>query len=131
MADFEDISQEALAAVTERTARAEQRRLRAVSARYDRRSRSVVIRLSNDVAMSFPLSMLPGLQDAKDEDLTRLRIEGGGFGLHAPALDADIFIPQLLEDHLGTTAMRRAFTRSAASRTNGRLGGRPKKEKAA
>jgi hypothetical protein len=47
------------------------------------------------------------------------------------ALDADISIPSLLADQLGSTLIRRAIARENASKANGHLGGRPSKPKAA
>jgi hypothetical protein len=63
--------------------------------------------------------------------LRKIEIEGGGYGLRIPSLDADISIPSLLADHLGSSLMKRAISRATASKANGRLGGRPKKPLAA
>jgi hypothetical protein len=131
MAKFEDLSEAAFATVTERTARMQARQFRAVSAQYDGRTNRITIQLSNGVSTAFPTGLLPGLENASASDLATLKIEGAGYGLHVPALDADISIPQLLEDHLGSVKMKRALSRASASRENGRRGGRPKKAKAA
>ncbi len=99
----------------------------AESAVYDTRLGGIVIRLTNGVSATFPLSALPELNHAKPEDLDDILVEGRGYGLHIPALDADISVPQLFEDYLGSTALTRAYKRLNASQANGRLGGRPKK----
>jgi hypothetical protein len=107
------------------------RQLLAVDARYDRRGKRVMITLNNGTVVGFPLSVLPGLEHATPDELREIEIEGGGYGLRVHGLDADISVPALLADHLGSTLMRRAITRANASKANGRLGGRPRKIKAA
>jgi len=90
-----------------------------------------MIALNNGAIVGFPLSVLPGLEQAGSDDLRRIEVQEGGYGIHVAALDADISVPGLLEAQLGSTAMKVAQTRAAASKTNGRLGGRPRKPTAA
>jgi hypothetical protein len=70
--------------------------------------------------------------------LNRIEISPSGFGLHFPALDADLDVPGLLEGFLGSKTwmasrlgqiggQSSSKTKKAAARANGRLGGRPKK----
>lgn len=101
--------------------------LRAVGAVYDEDQQGIAIRFSNGVAAFFPLDKLPGLEHARPDDLRDTRIEGQGYGLHVPALDADLSIPQLMADHLGADRMLVQARRAAASRANGQLGGRPRR----
>jgi len=131
MAEFNAPTDLELAAITRRTKQRMARRLLAVSAHYDRRGRLVMICLTNGMVVGFPLSVLPGLEHATPADLRRIEIEGGGYGLRIASLDADIAIPALLADHLGSTVMSRAVARASASKANGRLGGRPRTHKAA
>jgi hypothetical protein len=131
MAEFKTPAQREFDAATRRGARRMTQSLLAVSARYDRRGDRVIITLNNGAIVGFPLSVLPGLAQATAEDLRTIAVEEGGFGLHVPALDADISVPRLLEEQLGSPAMRIARSRTAASRANGRLGGRPRKSRAA
>jgi hypothetical protein len=131
MAEFDAPTEQAFDTITRRTAERMKRQLLAVAARYDRRGQRVMISLNNGAVVGFPLSVLPGLEQAKPDDLRKIDIEGGGYGLHVASLDADISVPQLLADQLGSTIMRRAIARTNASKANGRLGGRPRKTEAA
>ena len=124
MAEFEQLDQAALDAVTRRTEHG-RNQIRAVSAEYDERGHGIVIRLSNGVATTFPIAMLPGLETATPAELGIIEIEGAGFGLRVPALDVDLSIPRLFEDHLGAHHDRPSRLVTAAPtppRANGRLG---------
>ncbi len=131
MAEFETPTSQDFDAITQRTAQRLKRQLLAIEARYDRRSARVMITLNTGAVVGFPLTALPGLEDASAENLTKIEIEGGGYTLRVECLDADISVPQLLADQLGSTLMRRAIARTQASQQNGRLGGRPRKPVAA
>lgn len=131
MAEFKVPTQREFDAATRRGERRARQSLLAVSARFDRRSQRVMILLNNGAVVGFPLSVLPGLERAEPDDLRMIAVEEGGYGLHVATLDADISVPSLLADHLGSTAMKRAQARAIASRANGRLGGRPRKSQAA
>jgi hypothetical protein len=110
----------------------------ATAAHYDRRAGRVVIDLSTGLSIAFRLEHAQGFEGAKPEQLTKIEISPSGLGLHFPAIDADIYLPGLLEGFLGSrrwmaaqlgqaggSATSRA--KAAAARTNGKLGGRPKK----
>ncbi|HET6609623.1 MAG TPA: DUF2442 domain-containing protein [Rhodopila sp.] len=127
MAEFKQLTAESFRAITQRTVQERQGQLLAIQARYDRRLSRLLITLNNGAVVGFPLSMLPGLERASPEDLRRIDVENGGYGLHVPSLDADISVPHLLHDELGSTLMTRAAARARASRQNGKLGGRPRK----
>jgi len=99
----------------------------AVNARYDRRIGRIVISLSTGLDIAF-----------SPKDAQEIEIEGDGFGIHFPALDADLYIPPLLEGFLGSKkwmAARlgaeggkvRSTAKAKSSRKNGLLGGRPRK----
>jgi hypothetical protein len=111
---------------------------RAVSARYDRRIQRVVIRLNTNVEIAFSPRDAEGLQDADWMQLSAIEISPSGFGIHFPELDADLYIPALLEGFLGSKrwmasrlgaqgGQTRSEAKTLAARRNGRLGGRPKK----
>lgn len=112
----------------------------ATAARYDRRIGRIVIDLSSGIEVAFRPHDAQGLEDAKPDDLTEIEISPSGLGIHFPRLDADLYLPALLEGFLGSRqwmaaemgkAGGKATTeaKAAAARENGRLGGRPRKAK--
>ena len=111
---------------------------RAVTAHYDRKIGRIVVHLSSGLIVSFSPSDVEGLEDARPSQLKEIQISPSGFGIHVPALDADLYVPGLLEGFLGSKAwmasrlgqmggQSRSKRKRAASRANGKLGGRPKK----
>jgi hypothetical protein len=111
---------------------------RAIAAHYDRESDRIVIQLSSKLNISFSPHDAEGLENAKPSELEEIEITPSGFGIHFPKLDADLYVPALLEGFLGSKrwmasrlgqigGKSRSAAKKAASRANGRLGGRPKK----
>ena len=114
----------------------------AVAARYDRHTRKVVIELSSRLTLSFSPEDAQGLENAKPSDLEVIELSPSGFGIHFPKLDADVYIPGLLEGLMGSKrwmaarlgqigGRSRSRAKKAAARANGRLGGRPRRDAAA
>ena len=111
---------------------------RAAAARFDPASGHVVIDLVNGCRYAFPADLVQDLQGASAEALTGVEVDGLGFNLHFPALDADLYVPALLSGIFGTRAwMTRELGRAGgrktspaktlAARANGAKGGRPRK----
>jgi Protein of unknown function (DUF2442) len=73
----------------------------AVAARYDRRSGRVVVTLSSGIEVMFGPDQAKGLQGAKPAQLGAIEISPSGLGLHFPKLDADLYLPPLLDGWLG------------------------------
>ena len=119
-----------------------QRRLKqgptAVLARYERKSDRVVVRLGSGIELVFAPRDVQGLEDAAAQELGRIEISPSGLGLYFPELDADVYLPALLEGVLGSKkwmaarlgavgGSKSSVAKKRASRANGKLGGRPKK----
>jgi hypothetical protein len=111
---------------------------RASAARYERATGRVVIDLTNGCSYAFPAALAQDLQGASDDDLAGVQVDGVGFNLHFPALDADLYVPALVSGIFGTQVwMARELARIAgrktskakavAARANGAKGGRPRK----
>jgi hypothetical protein len=110
----------------------------AVSARYDRRRSRVVVVLNTGVELAFPPRLVEGLADASPDGLSDIEISPAGLGLHWPRLDADLYVPALLQGVFGSKGWMarqlgaeggrsRTVAKVSASRENGRKGGRPRK----
>lgn len=110
----------------------------ASSARYDRRRARVIVRLSTGVELTFPARLAQGLSDASPDDLSEIEISGAGLGLHWPRLDADLYIPALMQGVFGSRSWMarelgahggrsRTAAKVTAARANGQKGGRPRK----
>ena len=111
---------------------------RAEAAHYDAGRNRVIIRLTTGVELGFRPQDVEGLQHASADDLRAIEVEAFGLGIRFPTIDADLYVPALLEGVLGSKSwMARELgpgggqTRSAAkafaSRENGKRGGRPPK----
>jgi len=111
---------------------------KAVSARYDRRLGRVIVHLNSNLDIAFSPQDAEGLERATPSQLQAIEITPSGFGIHFPKLDADLYLPALLEGFLGSRkwmarqlgmagGKSRSAAKKRAARNNGKLGGRPKK----
>ena len=112
---------------------------RATSARYDRKTGRVTVDLVNGCTYMFPTQLVQELSEASPDALEAVEVDGVGFNLHWPKLDADLYVPALVAGVFGTRDwMNKALARqagratsaakSAAARANGTKGGRPRKQ---
>ena len=131
MAEVTDAEIDAATARGERLALTEPR---AASARFDAATGRIVVELTSGAAFAFPARLGQGLEAATDEQLAQVVVQGAGYGLHWEDLDVDLSIPGLAAGMFGTkTHMARiagrgiSVAKSAAARTNGAKGGRPRK----
>jgi hypothetical protein len=111
-----------------------------VAARYDRVSDRVVLALSTGFEVAFPPRLAEGIERATAGELDTIEISPSGLGIHFPKIDADIYVPALLEGTMGSktwSAARmgaiggssKSEAKATASRSNGARGGRPRKPK--
>lgn len=110
----------------------------AVSVRFDRRTARIVVALASGLQLAFLPRDVEGLAQARPDDLTGAEISPSGLGIHFPKLDADIYLPALLEGFLGSRRWMAAqngrkggqvtsAAKAGAARENGKRGGRPRK----
>ena len=108
------------------------------TARYNRRRGRVIVQLSTGVEVTFPATLAEGLAGASAEDLAEIEISPTGLGLHWPRLDADLYVPALLQGVFGSRSWMASYMGAAggksrssaktnAARENGRKGGRPRR----
>lgn len=111
----------------------------AVSAEYDARQNRLVIGLSSGVIIMVPVHLMQALAEADPTALSEVEIAPSGLALHWPSLDADVYVPSLMQGVFGTkrwmaaqlgAAGGRVSTpaKAAAARENGAKGGRPRKQ---
>ena len=96
------ITDEMRMAAEDRMSRTMRRSPRAVRARYDRWRSRIVIGLESGLDLVLPKRLVEALANASDADLTEIEISPTGLGLHWPRLDADLYVPGLLEGSLGS-----------------------------
>jgi hypothetical protein len=111
------------------------------AARYDARRWLIVITLEDGCEFAFPAALAEGLADAPRSKLAKVKVSPNGLGLHWPLLDADLYVPGLIEGAFGSRrwmrqigrlgGSRRSAAKAKASRENGKRGGRPKDRAAA
>ncbi|MCG6113368.1 MAG: DUF2442 domain-containing protein [Paracoccus sp.] len=110
----------------------------AVSAEYDARQSRVVVSLSSGVIVMVPVHLMQELAGADPKALREVEISPSGLALHWPALDADVYVPALMQGVFGTKRWMAAqlgaaggrsktAAKTTAARQNGAKGGRPRK----
>jgi hypothetical protein len=110
----------------------------ATAARFDRRRGRVVVKLNTGLELAFPPELAEGLAGADEQALAEIEISASGLGLHWPKLDADLYVPGLMQGVFGSRrwmarelgargGRARSPAKVSAARANGRKGGRPKK----
>jgi hypothetical protein len=135
------ISDKQFVAATRRAKRMQATTPMAVNAQYNKNAKRIVVTLSTKVELMFNPADAQGLEDATPAQLSEIEISPSGFGLHWPQLDADLWVPGLLEGATGSRkwmaarlgaqgGKARSLAKRTAARANGALGGRPRKSAA-
>jgi hypothetical protein len=129
------------AAIDAAVARATMRepyRPQAVAATYRAADDKIAITLATGVELAIPRQLLQGLNGATPAQLAGVEILGPGDTLHWEALDVGHYVPSLIEGVFGNRrwmseigrrgGTARTAAKVAAARTNGRQGGRPRRD---
>ncbi|MCF5706266.1 DUF2442 domain-containing protein [Pseudomonas syringae] len=93
--------------------------------------------LNSGVELAIPPRLVEGMSEARPDQLDQIEVSPSGLGLHFPKLDADLYVPALLEGVLGSRSwMARQLgamgssvmseAKAKAARANGKKGGRPR-----
>jgi hypothetical protein len=119
---------------------------RAQSVRFHRSSKRLQIELQDGVAVMIPTAFIQGLAGAPAKEIEAVELLADGYALHWPSLDADATVAGLVSGVFGTKQWMRELAsgflaqagrkggeantpaKRAAARTNGKLGGRPRKK---
>jgi hypothetical protein len=132
------VTRDEYAEATERGKRTFAAPTAAVSAHYDRARGRIVVRLRSGLELSFSPKDAQGLEEATPAQLSEIEITPMRDALLWPQLDEGLWIPGLLEGAMGSRKWMAArlgqaggqattLAKKAASRANGKLGGRPRK----
>lgn len=104
---------------------------------YDPATERIVVQLANGADFSLPVSIIPRVARATEEERADVAPSTTEPGIRWDALDLEIYVPLLMAMLIGEDAWKRAAGRqlgsitsaakARASRANGAKGGRPKK----
>lgn len=94
---------------------------------FDRRTDVLRIDLNTGVKVSFPRNRIPHIGMVPDAHLASVTLEGGGTVISFSKANIYLSVAPLLEEFFGPMEWGRRERRAAASRENGKRGGRPKK----
>jgi hypothetical protein len=114
-------------------------------ARYDKSSKRMVLELQNGVTLFVPIGLIEGLQTDNDAALSKFDLVLDGSQIHWTALDVQFYVDDLLKGVFGTPkwmsginahlseigrkgGASRSGVKTAASRENGKKGGRPSRK---
>ena len=104
---------------------------------HESRLNLLIINLSNRRRLVIPVEEIQGLERATPAQMKHYELLGGGTGISFPDIDADLYVPALIEGIYGNKrwmaqlgskgGAARTEAKRTASRANGAKGGRPRK----
>jgi len=108
-----------------------------LDARYDAGRDVIVLEFRGGGLMTIPRRIVPGLEGAPPTSLGAMSVSPAGDALFWPSLDADVYVPGLVERAFGTRLFaaatgrrgghKKSRAKTVASRANGAKGGRPRR----
>jgi hypothetical protein len=108
-----------------------------VNASYDSRANAIRLLFHGGGVMTIPAGFIPGLEAQPASALASVSVSPAGDALLWPSIDADVYVPGLVERAFGHRLFaaaagrrggrRRTKAKAAAARRNGARGGRPRK----
>jgi hypothetical protein len=106
---------------------------RVVGVSYEAAARRVVVEFGNGCVLGFPVSMVPGTEDAPASVLANVSVEPGGEAIRWDEIDADTDVNGLMLKAFNIKEWAARYLGSAtseakarAARENGKKGGRPR-----
>lgn len=122
--------------------------VKATTARYERKTRRLVLELQNGLTLLVPVELVQGLQDATDSALSKFELMIEGSEIYWESLDTQFYVGDLLrgvfgtpgwmsnlKEHLAVIGRKGGRSTStakrAASAENGKKGGRPRTKRTA
>lgn len=110
---------------------------RAKKVKYDKRSKKIIIDLTNGASFMVPVNLIQGLENSNDNELSEVDITPSKSGIYWIKLDAYFTITSLMSGMFGNKLWMselgksggkiKSINKARASRENGKKGGRPKK----
>jgi hypothetical protein len=104
---------------------------------YKSTSRKIVIECDNGCKFECPISLLQGICDLSDDEISQVKLTPAGWGLTWENAEIDLGVNELVQGIFGTKAWMKKIAakggcsksakKRAASRINGKKGGRPRK----
>ena len=96
-----DLTDKEYEIATERGRRMRETIPAATDAKYDEATGRLLVTLSTGAEVAIPPRLIRGLESASKSDLARVELNSGGYGIHFPLIDGDLYVPALLVDFCG------------------------------
>jgi Protein of unknown function (DUF2442) len=106
---------------------------------YDKKLRKIIIHFDNGCKFECPVSLLQGVCNLTDDEIAKVKLTPAGWGVTWSDAELDFGVNELVQGIFGTKAWMKEIAakggrsksgkKQAASRINGKKGGRPKKRK--